>query len=167
LLTRHILRDGEAVLLVLKPSLWYIVLTSVGFAAAVLILMIAAITLGEGHVHSMYYIEAAVFLIAGRVMWAVLQWMARLYILTDLRIVRLSGVFTVDIFDCPLRKVARTRRFATTREKLLGLGCVEIQPQDQSCTPGIWQTVRHPQAVHDQIVAAISRAQNCSLGDAA
>src|SRR5207249_6175706 len=36
------------------------------------------------------YVEAGLFVLAGRVMWAVLQWMGRLYVLTDLRILRLE-----------------------------------------------------------------------------
>ena len=58
---------------------------------------------------NIFYVEAGIFVLAGRVMWAVLQWMSRMYILTDLRVIRLSGVFHVDIYDCPLRKIARTR----------------------------------------------------------
>ena len=74
-------------------------------------------------------LPAAIFLLAGRIMWAVLQWMGRLYVLTDMRIVRLSGVFNVEIFDCALRKVATTRLTRTFREKLWRLGSIEIQPR--------------------------------------
>ena len=42
-------------------------------------------------------------------MWALLQWTNRLYVLTDLRIVSITGVFNAQIFDCPLRKIARTQ----------------------------------------------------------
>ena len=60
-----------------------------------------------GVVHRVAYIETTIFLIAGRVMGAVLQWMGRLYVLTDQRIIRLAGVFISDLYDCPLRKVSR------------------------------------------------------------
>ena len=73
-------------------------------------------------------LKVGVFVLAGRMMWAVLQWMGRLYILTDLRIVRLSGVFSLDIFDCPLRRVARTRLVRSMRERLTGTGTIEIIP---------------------------------------
>jgi len=43
-------------------------------------------------------------LVAARLMWAIQQWTARLYVLTDMRILRIAGVFNVSIFDCPLRK---------------------------------------------------------------
>ncbi len=35
MLARHILRDGEVVLLVTKPSLWFILLSSLRFMAIV------------------------------------------------------------------------------------------------------------------------------------
>lgn len=92
-------------------------------------------------------------------MWSVLQWMGRLYLLTNLRIVRLSGIFSVDIFDCPLRKVGRTRLVSAVRERLVGLGSIEIVPQDESSPTGLWQTIRHPVEVHEQIVATINRAK--------
>lgn len=158
LLTGHILRDGEVVLLVLKPSLWFILFNSMRFAAVVLIVAIGAqLWLPPRAAASIDYLGA--FLIAGRVMWAVLQWMGRLYVLTDLRIVRLSGVFNVEIFDCALRKVATTRLTRTFREKLWRLGSIEIVPADESCPPSVWQTVKKPADVHAKVRATIERAK--------
>ncbi len=159
LLGGHILQDGEIVLLILKPSLWFVVLSALRFCAVVLILLFAAMLLDQQLPgDNKPYIEFAILLLAGRVMWAMLQWMGRLYILTDLRIVRLSGVFNVNIFDCPLRKVARTRMNRPVGERIFGLGSIEIHPCSEIGAPvATWQTVAHPYAVHDQIVAAINR----------
>ena len=162
LLTGHILRDGEVVLLILKPSLWYIVFSSLRFLAAGLIAVIAGrLWLHTSHaVSSIVY--TATFIVAGRVMWAVLQWMGRLYVLTDLRVVRLSGVFNVEILDCALRKVAHTRLTRTFREKLCGLGSIEIVPVDDSCPPSVWQSVKRPAEVQAKIQSTIDRAkQGC------
>ena len=159
LLAGHILRDGEVVLLILKPSLWYIAFSAMRFTAAVLIVAIGFqlwLSPGRGSQSIAY---AATFLIAGRVMWAVLQWMGRLYVLTDMRIVRLSGVFNVEIFDCALRKVATTRLTRTFREKLWRLGSIEIVPADESCAPSVWQTVKKPVEVHEKVQATIERAK--------
>lgn len=160
LLTGHVLQDGEIVLLILRPSLWYILLSSLRFAAVVAILLIAA-KLRDADLpgQNIFYVEAGVFVLAGRVMWAVLQWMSRMYILTDLRVIRLSGVFNVDIYDCPLRKIARTRLIYSMRERLLGLGSIEIIPQDENIPIGIWQTIARPRAIHDKLVATINRAK--------
>ena len=164
LLASHILQDGELILLILKPSIWFILLSSLRFAAGVLILLIAAILLGRQLPGpNQHYIEAAAFVLAGRIMWAVLQWMGRLYILTDMRIVRLAGVFNVNIFDCPLRKVGRTRVVRSMRERLFRLGTIEIIPGDSATAPAQWQTIAHPEQVHERITAAINRAQHGRL----
>ena len=158
LLTRHILRDGELVLLILKPSLWFIVFAAMRFAAVVLIGVIAAKLWMPGHA-AVRVAEAGAFLIAGRIMWAVLQWMGRLYVLTDLRVLRLSGVFSVDIFDCPLRKVSHARMYRTFRERMLRLGSIEIVPADSTCPPGEWRTIKRPAEVLDTIQATVRRAK--------
>ena len=138
LLTGHILQDGELILLILKPSRWFILLSSLRWAAAIGILMVAAKVYGDALPgKNGLYLEAGIFVIAGRIMFAVLQWMSRLYVLTDMRIVRLTGIFTPTLFDCPLRKVQLTRVSYTTRERVLGLGSIEILSADPDCGAGM------------------------------
>jgi hypothetical protein len=158
LLTRHILRDGELVLMILKPSLWFIALAAMRFTAVVLIGIIAAkLWMQKGA--ALRVAEVGAILIAARVMWAVLQWMGRLYVLTDLRVLRLSGVFNVDIFDCPLRKVAEARLSPIFRERMLRLGTIEIVPADEACPPGEWRTIKRPVEVLETIQATVRRAK--------
>ena len=134
LLAGHVLRDGEVVILVLKPSPWFVVFQSIFFAGAVALLLLS--TRGYGTrltpLHHVAFIEAAVFAVAGRLMWAALQWMGRLYVLTDQRVIRMSGVFNVEFQDCPLRKVARTRITATLRERLVRIGSVETHSRESA-----------------------------------
>ena len=160
LLATHILRDGELVLLILKPSLWFVLLSSLRFIAGVLILTIAA-KIFDAHLPgpNRDYLETGLTIIAARLMWATLQWMGRLYILTDLRILCVWGIFNVELFDCPLRKVARTRLVRGLAEQVLGVGSIEIIPQDESVPFGVWQTVGRARQVHEQILATISRAK--------
>lgn len=162
LLSRHILRDGEVVILLLKPSPLFILLTSLRFIAivALLVTSIFLFDLNDRfHLNTLAVIEAGIFLAAGRLMIAVLQWMARLYVLTDLRVLRISGVFNVQIFDCPLRKVARTRVHQSTRDRLLGVGSIEIIPLADHAPEGVWQTISKPRLVHEQLVATINKAK--------
>jgi hypothetical protein len=160
LFTGHILRDGEVVLLILKPSLWFIPLQSALFAAVTAIIAIAAALVG-GRVayRDRLYFDIAALLVVARMMWAALQWMGRLYVLTDQRILRLSGVVSTDVFDCLLRKVATVRRTASSREKAIGLGSIDIYPSDPDRAIATWQTVAHPRKVHAEIIAAINRAK--------
>ncbi len=164
LLTRHILRDGELVVLILKPSIWFVLLSSIKFIAAVLIFMIAAKVFDEHLPYNPFvYVETGLFLITGRLMWAVLQWTARLYVLTDLRILRISGVFNVTIFDCALRKIASVRLVSNVRERICGVGSIEIAPQDESCPAALWQTIAKPHEVHEQVHAMIRKAKHNGL----
>lgn len=159
MLARHVLRDGEIVLLALKPSFWFILVSSLRFLGIVAILALGAIA-WEGRNHrEWFYIEAAIFLVAGRIMWAVLQWMGRLYVLTDLRVIRLSGVLKLDIFDCALRKIARTQMTRSVKERLCATGSIEIIPADEAIASAVWQTISRPAEVNELIVSTINRAK--------
>jgi hypothetical protein len=164
LLNRLGLRDGELILLTLKPSLWFILLSGLRFAAVVLLAVIAT-QVFDDHlppVSRRTVWEAGLLIIAGRYMWALLQWTTRLYVLTDLRLMAISGVFSPDVFECPLRRVARTRLIYSARERIMGLASIEIIPLDEATPVGIWQTVAKPKLVNEQIVAAINKAkQGC------
>jgi uncharacterized membrane protein YdbT with pleckstrin-like domain len=159
LLAGHILRDGEVVQLIVKPSLWFVVLNGMRFHAAVLIGLIwGQLALRDAAARSVA--EIAVVLIAGRLTWSILQWMGRLYVLTDYRILRLAGVFNIDVFDCALRRVADTRMTRTFRERLMRLGSIEITPNGDGTTPpGVWQTIRKPAEVLAKVKSAIERAK--------
>jgi len=168
LLASHVLRDGEIIILALRPSLWFIILSSLRFLIGSLIAIVA---IKYFAIHSMWthgtvrsLMELVVSAISARLMWATLQWMSRLYILTDYRILSLSGVFNVSIFDCPLRKVARTRLVRSGEERFTGIGTIEIIPQDDSLPFGLWQMIARPNAVHEQMVATINRAKQGGMG---
>lgn len=163
LLSSHILHDGELVLLILRPSPWFILISSLRTIAAVLILAIAGVMWGPNFSQRVYVDVAAVAIVA-RLMFGVLAWMGRLYVLTDLRILRLSGVFAVEVFDCPLRKLARTRLTFPVRERLLGLGSIEITPTESHGRGTVWSAVAQPVEVHETIVAAINRAKQNGFG---
>jgi hypothetical protein len=163
ILSAHLLRDGEVVLLAIKPSVWFIFLSSASFNGAVLLASLALAVI-EHHRHDRLYLETAVFVIGGRLMWAVLQWMGRLYVLTDMRVLRLAGVFNIDVFDCPLRKIVRTRLVSRFREKLVLTGSIEIIPKDETVNSDIWQTIAKPKMIHERLVAAINRARQSGTG---
>jgi len=165
LVAGHVLRDGELVLFILRPSRWFILLSSLRFLASVLIVMILLGIFDDRlEFRSRPLMDLGVFVMAGRIMWAILQWMGRYYILTDLRIIRLTGVFSTDIFDCPLRRVARTMLEVTFKERICRIGSMLIIPQDEQFGLGHWQMIPRPREVHDQVVGAINRAKQSGMG---
>ncbi|MGA2584422.1 MAG: PH domain-containing protein [Tepidisphaeraceae bacterium] len=163
LLANHVLRDGELVLLVIKPSLWFIPFNSAVFSA-ITIICAASLAMLNHRMHDRFYIELAFLVIAGRLIWVTLQWLNRLYILTDLRVLRFSGVFVVDMFDCPLRKVVRTRIVSPPRERFVRVGSIEIIPRDETMPTAVWQTIAKPYEILEQLRAAIKRAKQTGTG---
>jgi hypothetical protein len=157
LITRHILRDGEIVLLLIKPSLWTILFSSLPAVAVAMIVMISTGLWAPHHVH--IGVEAGVMLISLRALWAIVGWSCKLYVLTDLRILRIWGVFNPQIHDVPLRKVARTRLVSSFHERLWRLGSIEIIPESDQWPWSVWQTIARPGEAHEIIRRAIARAK--------
>ncbi|HWB52599.1 MAG TPA: PH domain-containing protein [Tepidisphaeraceae bacterium] len=166
MLSQNILRDGEIIILTLKPSLLYIPFSCLKFCAVVLILMIASKLWGGhlGYGQERTLIEIGTLVLLGRLTWSALHWMGRLYILTDQRIVSISGIFSADVFNCLLRKVARVRLVYTVKERLFGLGSIEIIPMDDAVAIHSWQTVSRVRDVHRQIITAMNRAKQGGCG---
>jgi hypothetical protein len=163
LLSSHVLRDGEIVLMILRPSLWFIVFNSASFIAFTVVAALILAVL-DHRLHDHFYFESGMFVIVGRLMWAVLHWMGRLYVLTDMRVLRLMGIFTIDVFDCPLRKVIRTRMVSPAWEKAMGVGSIEIIPADEAMPSAVWQTVNKPLEVRERLTAAINRSRQPGIG---
>ncbi len=159
MLAGHVIQDGEIVQLVIKPSRWFIVLNSLLFSGVV-VLVISGLHLTQwrplGSVSA--GAQLAALLIAARMMWSALQWMGRYYLLTDHRIIRLSGVFDVQIASIPLRKVSTVRLYHTVGERLLGKGSIEIAGVDHPMM--FWQTISRPRQVEQQLRAAVSKSQS-------
>jgi hypothetical protein len=154
LLGSHVLRDGEIVIMILKPSLWFIVFNSLALTVVVAMLMVVAGII-DHHMYDHFYLEAGMFVIIGR---------GRIYILTDQRVLRIMGVFSVEIFDCPLRKVVRARMVSSSREKLVGVGSIEIIPMEESMPSAIWQTIARPKEILERLRAAIAKAKQSGTG---
>jgi hypothetical protein len=155
LIAGHVIQDDEIIILLLKPSLWLIVISSLPFSALVTIIAIATIL----WTHIAIPVQSAILLISLRVAYSTLMWMNRFYILTDRRVIRLSGIWRVEIFACPLRRIARTRVLQVLPERALGIGHIEIIPQDEQLPIALWQCVSRPRRVHEQILDAIRRAR--------
>ena len=165
MLSQSILQDGEIIILTLKPSLFFILFTCLRFCAIVLILMIATELWmpRSGYYPSRSLMEIGTLALLCRLGYAAFQWMGNLYILTDQRLLTITGVLTADVFNCPLRKVARTRLVYTLRERLLAIGSIEIIPMDESVPIHTGHRLHTPREVHPQIRSAMTRAQTVRL----
>lgn len=103
-----VIRDDETVLLMLRPSPWFIVSTSMravpAAAAAGAVLMLASLDPSiPWDFRGALFASTAIIL--ARAAWQSVDWCVRLYILTDRRIVVRRGVIP-EISECILGEVA-------------------------------------------------------------
>ena len=160
LISLHSLRDGEIIELVIRPSTWWIIFASWRTLLVAGVIALAGLTLWEYLPGRRgWYLEAGVLLGLVRLMWATIRWMARIHILTNMRVLTLSGVFNPHITECPLRRLARVRMVSSHRERLLFLGSIELIPLDEKFPIGLWQTIRRPDQVREHIVASMNKAR--------
>lgn len=165
LLAGHVVQHGETVQMLLKPSRWFVVLNSLAFMG-----MTVVATLGLYMTNVRPFdsrsttIQFIILLCAGRLMWSVVQWMGRYYILTNLRVIRVSGVFTVDVQSYPLRRVEAVKLWRTVGERLLSKGTLEITGSEGA--PIGWQTISRPNRIMERVQMAVSRAKNTGGGAA-
>ncbi len=85
----QILQEDEIVLVLTKPSLWFIVFTSVRFLLLTVMLGVLVVRVGQ-YWSTLYVAPPTVALVAvviclGRLVWARLVWTSHIYMLTDRR----------------------------------------------------------------------------------
>jgi len=157
----HLLDGGEVVLFAIKPSLWFILFASVRWLIVMGAVMLLAPYLSPvvGQPSLTLIVKTAVVLAAGRVAFAILEWASRLYILTNRRVMRIRGVFNVNLFECSLLKIENTDVTLSWFERLFGLGTVSFATAGTGPYETSWVCVAHPLEVHEQVRAAIHRAR--------
>ena len=161
LLPAHLLDGGEIVILAIKPSLWFLLFQSFRWLVAMVLLIWFVGRWGYWvpAVKTPLVVNVAAALAAARVGLAMLQWVSRLYVLTNRRVMRLKGIFNVDLFECPLTKIQNTYLTLTWYERLFALGTISFATAGTAGVDAYWINVNHPLEVHEQVRAAIQRAQ--------
>jgi len=161
LLPVHLLDGDEIVILAIKPSLWFVIFASFRWLAATAIVILAAGSLSKvvPQVNAPMLIKAAIALAAARLGMAVLQWVSRLYVLTNRRIMRLTGILNVDLFECPLTKIQNTYLTLAWYERLTGLGTISFATAGTGGVEASWINVNNPLELHERVRSAIHRAQ--------
>lgn len=160
IIPQKLITDGEVVLLALKPSLWFILLVSVrwlvGAALTIVLVELLRPWLAERitqHAEQLAVLAAAVRLIIGS-----LEWLGRVYVLTDRRVMRLRGVMRIDLFECPLSKLQKTELALPMSERVLGCGTVLFSTAASAGSPdAAWQTLAQPARVYRTVLEAIER----------
>ncbi len=85
-------------------------------------------------------------------LWRLLAWLARSYVLTDARLLVGKGVLGRAAGDVPLRNIQRTTMTQTVLERALGLGTIGISTADGPAMN--WLMIPSPAAALEQITKA-------------
>ncbi|MHC4993160.1 MAG: PH domain-containing protein [Planctomycetota bacterium] len=152
--------EDEVIILLLRPSLLYVLLSSLTSLAviAIITLLLAYMAnlpwVGWGDTHA-FALGAG--LMALRVGWQALEWYSRIYVLTDRRIIRRMGVLRIAVFQTPLKNIQHTSVFRRVRERLFGLGTIGFATAGSDVYEAFWVMVNQPFAVHKVVNDAIRR----------
>jgi uncharacterized membrane protein YdbT with pleckstrin-like domain len=162
LLPAHLLDGGEIVILAIKPSLWFIIFSSARWLITMGVVAALAGFIGRHipQLNSPTIIQGASVLAAARLGLAVLQWVSRLYVLTNRRIMRLTGILNVDLFECPLTKIQNTYLSLAWYERVTGLGTISFATAGTGGVEASWANVNNPLELHERVRSAIHRAQH-------
>lgn len=159
-LPNGLIEGGETVILLLKPSLWFVLLAPLGTLAAIVgvtaMLMTGDVAL-TGGVYSDEAALVAVAVMVLRLFWQFLEWLSRAYVLTDRRIIRVRGVLTVQVFECALGRVQHTEIVRILREQLFGLGTVTFSTAGTGGVEAAWEMVGRPFDVQQEVAKAVRR----------
>ncbi len=165
LLPAHLLDGGEIVLFAIKPSLWFILFASARWLTCLVAVILLAPWLAKamGGLDSALVVKAAIVMAMARVGFAVMEWASRLYVLTNRRVMRVRGIFNINLFECSLLRIENTYVTLAWYERLFGLGTISFATAGTGPYEVSWANVAHPLEVHEQVRAAIHRARNARL----
>jgi uncharacterized membrane protein YdbT with pleckstrin-like domain len=158
----ELLGGDEIIQLSIKPSFWFIPIVSMNVLATVALLMVL---LGLANYWGIAAPSATWFqvLIVGaalRLGIGTLQWASRLYVLTNRRVLRFKGVLNVSVLECRLSRVRGIEVLTTWYGRLLRLGTIRIQSEDDpQGPPCLWREVARPDEIREILVKAVRKAQ--------
>ncbi len=152
--------DGEIVLLLVKPSMWFVATSSVRVACMGLVVclgLLAAINDPKVPWNATHAVAAGALIVATRMGWAVIDWWGRVYILTDRRVIAVGGVLPQRHDELPLGQAECADAGATGAERMVGVGHVAIRRARRAPIAVLWSGVRQPVACRTEIERARRR----------
>lgn len=159
----EMLDDGEVIILMIRPSGWFVLLESLpailaaGALAAGLIIAARGFDLViPGKLR--YLVPGCMVLMLMRLYLASFQWMRRLYILTNRRVLRQRGVLRTEMFECPLESIESAQLQQGRLQRGVNTGDLFFTIPGHSPEMGMWRHIPRPADVEELVQEAISRA---------
>ena len=155
----EVLHDNEIVIMMVRPSMWYVAAISLRMTA---ILLLAALLIDRTGLAGRFLDERSLWSVAGilvavRWVYALINWLSQLYLLTNHRIVVLRGATKVEIFQVGLCRITEARLMSTPLQRLLGTGNIGFATGGDILPQSVWLWVANAPRVHQQILQALSK----------
>lgn len=161
LLPHSLIDDGEIILLLIRPSVLFIILSCIGSLMVIAILTLTLALMANKFAGVPWSDTQALALGCAaavlRVGWQTLEWLSRVYVLTDRRVIRRSGVLRVSVFEAPLRNIQHTSVFARLRERFFGLGTLAFATAGTDSFNMFWVMIYNPFHVQHAVTEAIRK----------
>lgn len=160
MLPAQLLQSGEVLILLLKPSPWYVILDALGSLSGLLLIVAAALaidTMAWTNVGRRNILLLGAALIGLRLFWQFLEWLSRVYVLTDRRVIVVAGVLRVSVFETALKNIQHTDTLFSVRERLFGLGTIGFATAGTAGVEAFWRMIARPLDVHRVVVQTLNR----------
>jgi uncharacterized membrane protein YdbT with pleckstrin-like domain len=159
MLADQLLGDGEQIILTARPSPWFILLSSLPILAG---LLAATVLLAASQAQSVRPILLPGCLLLGglQLAFASLRWLGRIYVLTNLRVMRISGLIRHDVYDIDLARILDVQVTRSRLERPLGLGSLQFRLADNPYAEPGWVNLPDADAVAEEIRRAIHHRRN-------
>jgi uncharacterized membrane protein YdbT with pleckstrin-like domain len=161
------LAAGEVLQLHLRPSPLFLVLSNLGLTSlSILLVAIILPSLVPAPVAEVLN-TADFWLVIGALalfLWNVLDWLMRAYVLTDRRIMRVSGVLRRVAVDVPLRNIQSVTLLKSIRERLFGLGTLGVSTAGSAGVEFTWFMIGRPQERFGLVREAVERQRAPHMG---
>jgi len=155
-----VLHPDETIILLIRPSPLYIVLSSFGTLVAAAIGALVLAYAAQFPWSPWTDVHAATFgigLAGMRLAWGWLDWINHAYALTDRRVIARRGVLRTMLTEAPLARIQNTIVVQSMRERLCFLGTLGFATAGRGTFDAFWESVATPFEVHRKVLEAIER----------
>lgn len=159
-----LLADGEVVLFALRPSGWFIVLATLPVFSVAVFMMAVSLVLVYGMGFRSAFPPGSLMLICFvaivlRAGIAFVQWVGRMYVLTNRRVMRLRGLAQPVVYDRPLQDIQRVECVRRRSDRALGLGSLLFHAGPSVDWELSWTHLARPEQVMEAVNDAIRKSR--------
>ena len=156
----RLLDGGEVVLLAIRPSLWSVILSAGPVLLATALVAGAALLAEQLRLSVPAQTIATICLAVAAIRLGLAggQWMARLYVLTNHRVLWITGLVRVEVSQVYLMHVAETEITDSRSQRAVGVGDLHFLLRNDRQPPDAWSMIASPQKVKQQVDRAVKGA---------